>query len=1058
MGESGFGGGDNALILTSIAVDTSTGVAQLKKFESAVEATGKKVDTHVKKMDKLGGDGEKIKKTSQEMSGLGSTLDRLGLSWGKLAGAASAYFIGIASFGAIKSFFTTAIHEAMASEVAVNELSLALKAQGKNVDAVLPSLKELAVSLSRVSTQSDEAVMGVEKTLIAIGGLSGAKLEEATKATLDLAKGMGIGVDGAARIMAKAAEGVIGPLRRYGLHVKAGADESEKFAAVLDFVRKKFGGFAAGELDTTSGAISRMTTDWGELKEAMGGAILKFTNAKDGAKEASSVFQALADEIELADKGGLGFWQSLILLTAGGPGSIPQLTAHAMALKASLAPLPQALDAAGEAAVIAAKKQQKWVEALEGAEAKTKNAVQELAWLKESLKGTESPVFVKTTADIAELNKQIASIGNTTQMAVNESVAYLGQLGIKMSEIGPDGNFKFTDTPEAVAKQQTAPKLTTPTHLMPLGIQPDKKVAPDALIGTGEQQADLLKDRIRLLLQAKDIDLKPITAQLLKLSATIAGMDDKSNLPNVIKRIKELEGAGFQGDLLQAKVKAAEPGSPAAEKAQLDVAVFQDKQKLEDVKSDPTKTGDINKLIQAQLISRQAMIDGFNKARLDKEAGFEQQLLDLKASTAAPGSDAQFAAEIEAFDNKVNAEYAKVAASGAKTDKLIEGYQLQRDAKFLAHADARLAIEQDYAQRAIQVHVQKQGATLEEELAAARESFDYKANLEVEAADKAGRDTTELYKLLIAEREALDAGYTEKAVQIEKDLQEKLMQVRMGALTGGFEQRNQVALEAYVADAQAQWEAFRGTEEQREQLGQALNDGYATLAEQQAQTAENMYQQIINWSSLATDAQVEDLNTMQTAVSGAANIMLSVWGKLATAVRGWATMEKNDKLTAIGAVLQATGAAVQQSFGKTKAGQYAATIINTAGAIMSAMTLPPPASFVFAALAGAMGAVQLAKIKSTTLEGGGGGSSSVPAMPALNYETAKGQGTGNTATGTNPMLVGVDSSTATQAPKSGVTINVELHALDAKDVRTYLTSPEIRAHVVEAYDLQTSRG
>jgi hypothetical protein len=76
----------------------------------------------------------------------------------------------------------------------------------------------------------------------------------------------------------------------------------------------------------------------------------------------------------------------------------------------------------------------------------------------------------------------------------------------------------------------------------------------------------------------------------------------------------------------------------------------------------------------------------------------------------------------------------------------------------------------------------------------------------------------------------------------------------------------------------------------------------------------------------------------------------------------------------------------QQIFGDTKAAQVATAIVNTAAGVSQALAAyPPPFSFAMAALVAAAGLVQITKIKSTNIGGGGtaasvgvGGGASVP--------------------------------------------------------------------------------
>lgn len=113
------------------------------------------------------------------------------------------------------------------------------------------------------------------------------------------------------------------------------------------------------------------------------------------------------------------------------------------------------------------------------------------------------------------------------------------------------------------------------------------------------------------------------------------------------------------------------------------------------------------------------------------------------------------------------------------------------------------------------------------------------------------------------------------------------------------------------------------------------------------------------------------------------------------------------------------GAAVQQAFGKSKAGAVAAILMNTGSAVMNAMaSLPYPYNIVAAAISSAMGAYELSQVKSVSLSGSG--SIGSVSSGAANYSGATNTpATSKTVTGTTPVIVGgiaTSGTTSTTAP------------------------------------------
>ena len=70
-------------------------------------------------------------------------------------------------------------------------------------------------------------------------------MEKAVQATMDYARSVGKDLRTAALDMAKAAEGNLMMLQRYGVRIDKATFETEGFAAVLDEVIRKFGGAEA---------------------------------------------------------------------------------------------------------------------------------------------------------------------------------------------------------------------------------------------------------------------------------------------------------------------------------------------------------------------------------------------------------------------------------------------------------------------------------------------------------------------------------------------------------------------------------------------------------------------------------------------------------------------------------------------------------------------------------------------------------------------------------------------------------------------------------------------
>lgn len=131
----------------------------------------------------------------------------------------------------------------------------------------------------------------------------------------------------------------------------------------------------------------------------------------------------------------------------------------------------------------------------------------------------------------------------------------------------------------------------------------------------------------------------------------------------------------------------------------------------------------------------------------------------------------------------------------------------------------------------------------------------------------------------------------------------------------------------------------------------------------------------------------------------------------------FADMNAKAKMAMEAQIIGAIGDAVTAVFGKSKAGAIAGAIMNTAAAVMNALAnIPYPANIAVAASAAATGVAQIAKIKSTTLNGGGGGAGS--GVSYAGAVSTSGSGFSGAYSGTTPVVTGRGSRDSRATPTS----------------------------------------
>ena len=172
-------------------------------------------------------------------------------------------------------FIVDGIKAAQVQEDAINQLNTALKASGIFTDEVSQSLQNYASELQATTKFGDEAILQTQGLIQSLGQLDEKGLKRATKATLDLSAALGIDLNAAALLVGKAAAGEVSSFSRYGLVIKKGADNADTFAKALDAINDKFGGAAAAQIETFSGAVAQVSNLFGDLQETIGEAITK---------------------------------------------------------------------------------------------------------------------------------------------------------------------------------------------------------------------------------------------------------------------------------------------------------------------------------------------------------------------------------------------------------------------------------------------------------------------------------------------------------------------------------------------------------------------------------------------------------------------------------------------------------------------------------------------------------------------------------------------------------------------------------------------------------------
>ena len=207
---------------------------------------------------------DEAKKTGAELS---SSLDA-GFSKLAVAATAAASAIGAALFS------RAAIEAAAQQESAIQRLNQSLANAGRYSQQTSQDFVNLAQEIQKTTTLEDDAALG----LSALANNFAQTNEQAkllTKAAIDLSAATGMNLETAVESLGKTLSGNLGLLGRSVPALQELTKEQLKSGDALNIVLNRFGGSAASQVNTFSGALTQAKNAFGDLQEEVGGFIVQ---------------------------------------------------------------------------------------------------------------------------------------------------------------------------------------------------------------------------------------------------------------------------------------------------------------------------------------------------------------------------------------------------------------------------------------------------------------------------------------------------------------------------------------------------------------------------------------------------------------------------------------------------------------------------------------------------------------------------------------------------------------------------------------------------------------
>jgi hypothetical protein len=248
----------------TLLADFSAFVNESAKATTAVKGMESSADTAATKLSQL---APAATETGTAFSGLSTQIAATFtgmVSSEAIIGATSA------AFHTLTEFVSESVAAYSKQEDATVQLTAALRQHGLATPEVISQYNALATTFQNTTKYADEDIQAMEKLLTLVGNVMPSQMQAALKASTDLASGLGIGLEQATNLVAKAAAGHTTALGRYGITVDAADVSSRGLAAVLDVINEKFGGQAAAAIETYAGRVAQAANAWDNVKEALG--------------------------------------------------------------------------------------------------------------------------------------------------------------------------------------------------------------------------------------------------------------------------------------------------------------------------------------------------------------------------------------------------------------------------------------------------------------------------------------------------------------------------------------------------------------------------------------------------------------------------------------------------------------------------------------------------------------------------------------------------------------------------------------------------------------------
>ena len=233
---------------------------------------------------------EYVNKTSEGMAKAQASIDKFAQSIGT---SSTRIGVALAAAGAaITGVMALSVKAIVAEQAGITNLATALKAVGVEYDEVKESLEELIAVQQAKTAFADDQQREAFSELISITGDYNASLRLLPLA-MDLARGKNMDLVSASMLLGRVQTGNMELLARYGIQVREGANATEALA----MIQERYGGRAEAYGKQVAGALDNIKNNVGDLSETIGTHLEPVIGA--AAKTVNTIIVGLKDWMEV---------------------------------------------------------------------------------------------------------------------------------------------------------------------------------------------------------------------------------------------------------------------------------------------------------------------------------------------------------------------------------------------------------------------------------------------------------------------------------------------------------------------------------------------------------------------------------------------------------------------------------------------------------------------------------------------------------------------------------------------------------------------------------------